>query len=161
MSLDTFLKLGDIKGESTVKGFEDQIQVQSWSWGMSQSGTTHTGSGGGGGKVNVADINITHSVDAASPNLLIACCTGQHFDAATLTMRKAGGSALDYVKLELSEVIVTNVSHGGVGNDDMLSESFALNFAQFKFTYQPQDAKGAKKGGAIVGSYNIATNVKS
>ena len=43
MAVDIFLKLGDLKGESQVKGFEDQIQVLAWSWGMSQTGTTHHG----------------------------------------------------------------------------------------------------------------------
>lgn len=158
MALDTFIKIGDVKGESTVKGFEDQIQVSSWSWGMSQSGTTHTGQGGGAGKVNVHDLNFTHNVDAASPNLLMACCTGKHFDTATITMRKAGGSPLDYVKIELTEVLVTGVTHGGSGGEDLLSESVTLNFAKFKFSYQPQDAKGAKKGGAVEATYDIAKN---
>ena len=40
MAIDSFLKLGTLKGESVVKGFEDQIQLLSWGWGMTQSGTT-------------------------------------------------------------------------------------------------------------------------
>ena len=39
MAMDSFLKLGTLKGESTVKGFEDQIQLQSWGWGMTQTVT--------------------------------------------------------------------------------------------------------------------------
>jgi type VI secretion system secreted protein Hcp len=159
MALDTFIMIGSLKGESTVKGFEDQIQVLGWSWGMSQSGTTHIGQGGGAGKVNVNDLNFTHYVDSATPNLVKACCTGEHFDTATITMRKAGGAPLDYVKIELTEVIVTSVSHGGSGGEDLLSENVTLNFAKFKFSYQPQDAKGAKKGGAIEATYDIAKNV--
>jgi acetoacetyl-CoA synthetase len=34
-----------------------------------------------------------------------------------------------------------------------------LNFAKFKLSYQPQDAKGGKKGGAIEAQYDIAKNV--
>jgi type VI secretion system secreted protein Hcp len=161
MALDTFIKIGSLKGESVVKGFEDQIQVLSWSWGMSQSGTTHTAQGGGAGKVNVQDLTFTHNVDAASPNLVKACCTGEHFDTATLTMRKAGGTALEYVTLTLTEVIISSVSMGGSGGEDLLSENVSLNFAKFKYSYQPQDAKGAKKGGAIEASYDIAKNTDS
>jgi type VI secretion system secreted protein Hcp len=160
MAIDIYLKLGTIKGESIVSGFEDQIQISAWSWGMSQSGTTHAGPGGGAGKVSVNDISLQHNMDAASPNLVVACCTGQHFDTATLTMRKAGGSPLDYVVLEMTEVLVSSVSHGASG-DDTISENFSLNFASFKFSYQPQDKKGAKKGGAITGNYDIAANLKS
>jgi hypothetical protein len=77
MAVDAFLKLGDLKGESPVKGYEDQIQVLSWSWGMSQTGTTHMGTGGGAGKVNVQDMAVTHYVDTASPNIIKACCPSQ------------------------------------------------------------------------------------
>ena len=30
---------------------------------------------------------ITKTVDAASPNLFMACCTGKHFASATVTVR--------------------------------------------------------------------------
>jgi type VI secretion system secreted protein Hcp len=158
MSVDSFLKLGDLKGESPVKGFEDQIQLLSWGWGMSQSGTTHHGTGGGAGKVSVSDLNLTHKVDAASPGLVLACCNGKHFEEATLTMRKAGEKPLDYLIVKLKDIIVTNVSQSGSAGSDEVMESFSLNFASFEIAYQPQDNKGAKKGGAIEVKYNIATN---
>src|SRR5579863_8462653 len=110
MAIDSFLKLGTLKGESVVKGFEDQIQLLSWGWGMTQSGTTHTASGGGAGKVDVSDLQISKHVDAASPMLALACCKGTHYDTATLTMRKAGGTALEYVTITLTDLIVTSYS---------------------------------------------------
>jgi type VI secretion system secreted protein Hcp len=158
MAVDSFLKLGDLKGESPVKGFEEQIQILSWSWGMSQSGTTHHGTGGGAGKVSVQDISFAHAVDAASPGLVLACCNGKHFDEATLTMRKAGEKPLDYLIIKLADIIVTSVSQGGSSGGDEITENFTLNFASFEIAYQPQDNKGAKKGGAIEIGYDIAGN---
>jgi type VI secretion system secreted protein Hcp len=158
MAVDAFLELTDIKGESVAKGKEGQIDVLSWSWGLSQSGTLHMGSGGGAGKVNVQDLAITKWVDSASPNLIKACCTGQHFDQAVLTFRKAGGSPLEYLVLTLTEVMISSVSTGGSSGEDRFTENVVLNFAKFKLSYQPQDAKGAKKGGAIETEYSIAEN---
>ncbi|HEU4486172.1 MAG TPA: type VI secretion system tube protein Hcp [Povalibacter sp.] len=158
MAIDTFLKLGTLKGESQVKGFEDQIQILAWSWGLSQSGTTHLGTGGGAGKVNVQDISFTHYVDAASPSLMLACCKGTHYPDATLTMRKAGGDPLPYLTIKLKDLIVTSVSTGGSSGEDLLTENVSLNFASFEVSYQPQDNKGAKKGGAIEIKYDIAKN---
>src|SRR5690349_6362384 len=103
MAIDTFLKMAPVKGESPVKGFEDQIQVLAWSWGMSQSGTTHTGTGGGAGKVNVQDLSFTHYLDSASAPLMLACCKGTHYSEATLTMRKAGGDPLPYLVIKLKD----------------------------------------------------------
>jgi type VI secretion system secreted protein Hcp len=158
MAVDSFLKLGDLKGESPVKGFEEQIQILAWSWGMSQSGTTHTGAGGGAGKVSVQDLSFVHNVDAASPSLVLACCNGKHFETATLTMRKAGEKPLDYLIITLEDIIVTSVSHSGSGGSDEITESVSLNFSAFEIAYQPQEKTGAKKGGAIEINYDIAGN---
>ena len=159
MAIDSFLKLGTLKGESVVKGFEDQIQLLSWGWGMTQTGTTHTASGGGAGKVDVSDLQISKHVDAASPMLALACCKGTHYDTATLTMRKAGGTALEYVTITLTDLIVTSYSVSEGGGGDLLTDTFTLNFSMFKYSFQPQDNKGAKKGGAIDATYDIAKAV--
>ena len=158
MAIDTFLKVADVKGESQVKGFEDQIQLLAWSWGMSQSGTTHDGSGSGAGKVNVQDLSFTHYVDASTPTLLLACCKGSHYPEATLTMRKAGGDPLPYLTIKLTDLIITSVSTGSSSGEDRQTENVTLNFAAFEVSYQPQDNKGAKKGGAITVKYDIAKN---
>lgn len=158
MSTDAFLKLGDLKGESVVKGHEDEIQVLSWNWGMSQAGTTHKGTGGGAGKVDVQDISIAKAADTASPALAMACCTGKHFPEATLTVRKAGEEPLDFLKLTLTDVIITSVNEGGSMGAEEVDENVSLNFAKFKYAYQPQDNKGAKKGGAVEVEYDIAKN---
>jgi type VI secretion system secreted protein Hcp len=159
MAIDSFLKLGTLKGESVVKGFEDQMQILSWGWGMSQTGTTHSASGGGAGKVDVQDLHFTKNLDAASPTLALSCCKGTHYDSAVLTMRKAGGTALEYVTITLTDVIITSYSMADSNGGDLLQDTIALNFAKFKYSYQPQDNKGAKKGGAIDATYDIAKNV--
>lgn len=158
MAIDTFLKMGDLKGDSVVKGFEDQIQLLAWSWGMSQSGTTHIGSGGGAGKVNVNDLSFTHYVDSSTPKLMLACCKGSHYPEATITMRKAGGDPLPFLTIKLTDIIVTSVSEGGSAGEESLTENVTLNFAAFEVSYQAQDNKGAKKGGAVTIKYDIAKN---
>ena len=47
MAADIFLKIGDIKGESTDDKHKDTIDVLAWSWGVNQSGSMHVGGGGG------------------------------------------------------------------------------------------------------------------
>ena len=159
MSTDAFLKLGDLKGESIVDGHEEEIQVLSWNWGMSQAGTTHKGTGGGAGKVDVQDMTISKTADTSSPNLAMACCNGKHFEEATLTVRKAGESPLDFLTITMKDVIITSVQEGGAMGAEEVDETVALNFAEFKYSYQPQDNKGAKAGGAVEIEYNIAKNV--
>src|SRR5688500_15414803 len=113
MAQDMFLKLDDIKGESTDSAHAGEIDVLSWSWGMSQSGSTHTGQGSGAGKVTVQDISVTKYVDSATPNLLKMCCNGKHFQKAVLTVRKTGENPLEYLKLTMEKGIIASVSTGG------------------------------------------------
>ena len=51
MAVDMFIKIGDIKGESTDDKHKDEIDVLSWSLGATQSGTS--GHGGGGDRKSV------------------------------------------------------------------------------------------------------------
>jgi type VI secretion system secreted protein Hcp len=159
MAVDMFLKLGDLKGESRDKDHKDETEVLAWSWGMSQSGTTHSGSGGGAGKVNVQDLQLTKYVDKASPALQLACCLGTHYPDALLTVRKAGDKPLEYLKITMKEIIITNVSTGGSSGEDRLTENITLNFAEFKTEYTPQKPDGSGDA-AVEAAFNIAENAK-
>lgn len=159
MAVDMFMKIDDIKGESSDNSHKDEIDVLSWSWGMSQSGTSHGGGGGGAGKVNVQDLSFTKYVDKASPNLFKLCCSGKHFQSATLVVRKAGGKPLEYIKLTLTDGLIAAVTTGGSGGEDRLTENVTLNFAAFKYEYTPQKADGSGDA-AIPAQWNIAKNVE-
>ena len=115
MAVDMFMKIKTIEGESTDKTHKKEIDVLAWSWGLSQSGTTHVGGGGGSGKVSVQDLSFTKYVDSSSNALILGCCSGEHYDEALLTVRKAGKDPLEYIKITMKEVIVTSVTTGGSG----------------------------------------------
>jgi type VI secretion system secreted protein Hcp len=159
MAMDIFIKIGDLKGESVDDKHKDEIQVLSWSWGLSQSGTTHAGPGGGAGKANFQDLSFTHFIDKASPNLMLYCANGKHFTEALLTVRKAGEKPLEYLKLTLSDLIITSVNTGGSGGEDRLTENVSLNFAKWKLEYTPQKKDGSGDAPITV-AWNIAENKK-
>lgn len=161
MAVDMFIQIGDIKGESEDSVHKEKIDVLAWSWGMSNSGTTHTGGGGGAGKVNVQDLSFTKWVDSSSNALIMSACKGTHHPEALLIVRKAGGTPVEYIKIKMTEVLVTAVSAGGSGGEDRLTENVTLNFAQFKYEYQPQDKAGAPLGGAKEAGWDIAGNVEA
>ena len=159
MAVDMFIKIGDLKGESVDDKHKDEIDVLAWSWGMSQSGTTHLGTGAGAGKVNVQDISFTKYVDKSSPNLMQYCCNGKHFAEALLTVRKAGETPLEYLKIKLTDLMITAVSTGGSGGEDRLTENVTLNFAEFKVEYTPQKKDGTGDAAVTIG-WDVAKNVK-
>ncbi len=160
MAVDMFLKLTDIKGESNDSKHKDEIEVLAWSWGASQSGSMHAGTGGGAGKANVQDLSFTKYVDKATAKLLFSVTTGTHVTEANLVVRKAGGDPLEYIKIKMTDCLVTSVSTGGSGGEDRLTENVTLNFAKYEFEYQPQDEKGKAKGGPEKSGYDMKVNKK-
>lgn len=159
MAVDMFLKVKDVQGEAQDKQHKDEIDVLAWSWGMSQSGTTHMGGGGGSGKVSVQDLSITKYVDLASPNLIKFCCNGKHIGEATLTVRKAGEKPLEYIKITMTDILISSVSTGGSGGEDRLTENVTLNFAKVKFHYYSQKPDGTADKDIPI-TWNIAQNVE-
>ena len=117
------------------------------------------GGGGGAGKVNVQDLSFTKYVDSSTPKLMLACCQGTHYDDATLVVRKAGGKPVEYIKVKMTEVLITSLSTGGSGGEDRLTENVTLNFAKVTVDYVPQKDDGTA-GTAIPMSWDIAANDK-
>lgn len=144
MALDQFLKIeGEIEGESKDKDHKKDIDILAWSWGMSNAGSFHVGGGGGSGKANFQDLSLTKWVDVASPVLELYCANGDHFEEATLFVRKAGKKPLEYLIIKMTNVLVTSVSTGGSGGEDRLTENVTLNFEKVEVKYTPQKDDGS------------------
>jgi type VI secretion system secreted protein Hcp len=140
---DMFLKLGNVKGESTDQKHKGEIDVLAWSWGQS-TGDAQTKKG----RVPAAciqDLALTKFVDSASPALIMMGVTGQVVPEAVLTVRKTGqdGQGQDYFTLRLTNVTVPAYQTGGsTGDNNNLSESVVLRFDSLQGEYRAQDAKG-------------------
>ncbi|SPB15139.1 type VI secretion system effector [Caballeronia novacaledonica] len=158
MAQDIFLKIDGITGESLDDKHKDEIEVLNWTWEISQESTMHSGSGGGAGKATVSDLKFEHNIDRSSPNLMKYALTGKHIDHATLVMRKTGGSPLEYLKITMSDVLVTRVAPSGSRNDsDHSRETVSLSFAKVKQEYVVQNAQGGS-GGAVTAGFDIKGN---
>jgi len=173
---DAFLKIDGIKGESADAKHKGEIDVMSFSWGMEQTGISATGGGGGAGKVKVHDLQITKKTDASSPLLMLNCASGAHIKEASFVVRKAGGEQLEYLKIKLTDVLVSSyepaskseliglllpaVNVNGQSGDEIPMESITLNFAKVEYSYQPQGADGKAQGGPILAGWDVKQNQK-
>ncbi len=160
MAMDMFIQIGALKGESKDKAHTEKTDVIAWSWGMSNSGSAHTGGGAGAGKVNVQDLSFTKYIDKTTPDLMLAACNGKHFPDAMLIVRKAGEKPVEYLKIKLTDVLISAVSTGGSGGEDRLTENVTLNFAKVNVIYTPQKKDGSGDA-AITMGWDIAANVKA
>ena len=146
-AVDYFLKIDGIQGESKADKHKNEIDVLAFSWGETQSGTFAAGGGGGAGKASAGDFHFTMAVNKASPALFLACAQGDHIKNAILTCRKAGKEQQEFLKVAMSDCLVSSFQTGGHGGGGVLpSEQVSLNFAKIEFEYKEQDATGKLLG---------------
>lgn len=158
MAQNFFIKIDGIDGESKVDGHTKDIQVLSWSHSFNQP-TSPTRSSAGGGTVeqaNHADFSFTKYVDVASVPLMKSCWNGKTIKNAVFTAYRSDGDALvEYLKVEMDNVIISNISFGG-GTGDLASETITVSYSKVKYTYTQQKVPGAGNDGNKAASHDLA-----
>lgn len=159
MAQDIFIRFHGINGESQDLKHKEEIDVLSWRWAVGQKSNMHSGSGGGAGKSTVYDLHFEHYIDKSSPSLLQYCLARKHIPEAVLTVRKAGGSPLDFLQITLQELIITQVHPLGYYRMRSPREKIAVSFSRVKVDYIPQNEQG-KRTGIISMGYDIKANTE-
>jgi type VI secretion system secreted protein Hcp len=90
---------------------------------------------------------------------MLYCSNGKHFSKGKVIVRKAGDKPLEYLIIDIEEVLVSSYSTGGSGGEDRLTENIALNFAKVKVAYWTQNKEGGK-GDPFNYSWDISANDK-
>jgi type VI secretion system secreted protein Hcp len=157
MSTDFLLKIEGIEGESKVEGYSGHIDVRSLSFGGSNSGAFSIG---GGGKFTANDLELTVWTGRHTPKVLEACASGRHIPKVTLICRRAGGgSAVEYLKATLSDVVVTKhvtaYMPGPDNKDEITFDQIAFNYSKFSVEHKEKKIDGSS-GPATVGSFDVA-----
>jgi type VI secretion system secreted protein Hcp len=166
MAFDAFMYLvggaPSANGETTDKDFSAKkaFEIYSFSWGASNPVTIGSATGGGGaGKVSISSFNIMKKSDSASPALFLNCAKGQHFTEGHVVLRKSGGTALQYLTYDFTEIFVESIQwSGSSGGDDTPTESVSFAFSKVDIKYTPQDSKGTA-GTPIPASWDLTKNV--
>src|SRR5262245_22648419 len=156
-----FLDIPDIKGQSTIKGFEDKIEILSASHGVamqitaSPSATERTS-----GKPNHQDLTVSKYVDLSTCPMIAACNAGTNLKTVTMTIgRNDAGTVLPYLLLTLGHTSGSTLQVPSAGADRP-TETVTLNYSKIKWDYTEQQVGTGKKGnnGAI---WDLATNQPS
>jgi type VI secretion system secreted protein Hcp len=158
--VDYFLKIDGIEGESGDHKHKGEIELDSWSWGSTNSGSHHSGGGGGAGKVSMQDFHFVMRCNKASPKLLLANAGGDHIKSAILTCRKAGKDQQEFLKITLSDLLVSSYQTGGSAHGDIIpTDQISLNFAKIEYGYKEQKPDGTL-GGEVKAGWDLKANKK-
>jgi len=143
MPANMWLKLDGCEGEAQAGGHEKEIEVDNFRWGMNHP-VSMTNSGPSAGVSSMDYIVIDKKIDKASPVLMKYCLKAIVKDAL-LCVRKDGGSAIDYLKIKMTNAVVSNVNPNQASNQPGM-ETVALAFEKVQVDYTPQAGGGAGEG---------------
>jgi len=153
-----YLKIGDIKGESSGdKTHDGWIEIQSFSFGASSSAGAVAGERSAG-KSSFSDFSITKEIDKSSPKLFELVASGERIQDVTFELTTSGGTEkpVPYMTITLKDAIVSSYSVGG-SEGTTPTESVSLNYGAIKFNYVQLDDRGGI-GEKVEASWNVVTN---
>ncbi|MCI0558440.1 MAG: type VI secretion system tube protein Hcp [Nitrososphaera sp.] len=156
-AVDYFLKIEGIDGESTDDKHPGWIEIQSWSWGESNRLTSFFRSSSSIGKVNMQDFHFTMKVNKASPKLMLACATGEHFKMMTLVAVK-GEDRQEFLTFTLTDTLISSYQTSGM-QGDVPSEHITVNFSKIEYEYKPMNRDGSL-GESIRAGWDVKTSTK-
>jgi type VI secretion system secreted protein Hcp len=136
-------RAGKIKGEAVTPGHVDDIVLLGWNWAM--TGSLSAGSSMASGRRSYSALTVRKGLDRASTALMAVLSTNDEIKECKLTMRKAGGTMVDYFTITLKGARLTSLTHE-VDADGSAAEQLAIYFTKVEVEYRPQDANGAAGG---------------
>jgi len=154
-----YLKLDGIDGESIDETHPGWIELDSFKWAVHNDASFAIGQGGQATQGHIDKISVDKVCDKASITLFKNCTTGKHIASGIISCLKLDGdSRVEYLKIDLTDIIVAKVDWSGAGADALIKESVELDFAEFQKVFTLQEDKGGPSGGVIEFAYNRQTS---
>jgi type VI secretion system secreted protein Hcp len=145
---EMFLQLEGVDGESLDEKHGGEIEIKSWGWTTVNNVKWNLNQGGQSTKVDVNAITIEKICDKASVTLYQNCVTGKHIASGKITCRKKDGEQkVEYMVVDLTDIMVSKVAWAGEGEEQMLKETVEISFAEFKLNYLVQADSGNAEAG--------------
>ena len=125
-AFDMFIKIDDIKGESSEKNHRDWSDVTGFKFGVSSENS----------KSSPKPLVITKRLDRSSPQLFLKTAQGASIPKVTLelTTNTINGNEVFY-QITLHGVTITSVITNGGAGDEMPTEEISFNFLKIEMQY--------------------------
>jgi type VI secretion system secreted protein Hcp len=157
MSVDMFMKVEGATGESKDSNHKGWTDIDSFTWGAKQPNSMASGGGAGAGKVAFQDLIVIAKMDRCYPAMVKHCATGKHLGKVELSLCKAGGTQIEYARIELTDVLVTAVNLRGIEGGEIFSLAYCFQASKIKTSYWEQTSQGGRAPGVDIG-FDIKQN---
>jgi type VI protein secretion system component Hcp len=138
--LQYFIKIGDLKGDSTVNGFEGWFSVDGYDIGVRNTGSLSAG-GAGAGKAVFSPLTVDIHSLAGLSTLFGDVASGKHIT----TVELVGAQTLKDESVKVYDVKLSNVLVSSFENDPSsngVETSLSFNYNKISLTDQPPTSDG-------------------
>jgi type VI secretion system secreted protein Hcp len=91
---------------------------------------------------------------------MLACADGEHLKQAVITCRKAGKDQQEFLKITLSDVLVSSYQMGGTPSGSTVPlEQVSFNYSKIEKEYKEQKGDGTL-GGTVKAGWDVKANKK-
>jgi type VI protein secretion system component Hcp len=154
-SAKLFLELPGVPGESTVAGFDKQIELDTFQLSVKNPAGTEKVTG----KPSFSDIVVSKPLDRSSPTLMLRTANLEPFPFARVRVTRPSATGESTVlRYCFTNVQVTSFSQSS--NGDLPSEQVTLSYGTILQTYTPQPAPGAKAGEVFSSGWDLIGNLQ-
>jgi type VI secretion system secreted protein Hcp len=158
-TVQAFLTINGIPGDSTDPNHNSAIALESFNWTELQAMAARSAGGGGTQqRVSVSDFTFTALCSSASPKLFLDCATGVSISKAVLSVeRTSDGKSTDFMVWTLSSVIISSYTVSFNTSNGAPMDQFSINFAKAQVTFLPLNANGSY-GSPVQAGFDISAN---
>lgn len=139
MTMQIFLKLDGVEGESADAHHRGEIELLGWTWGA--SAPTDGGEGVAKDGLPYARLVLKKHVDLASPVLMQWGAEARHIPSGLLTTRRATGG--EFLVVRMTDVRVISIAAMVVADDNQAMETLTLGFGKIEIEYRPALPNGS------------------
>ncbi|MHA2033409.1 MAG: Hcp family type VI secretion system effector [Candidatus Kariarchaeaceae archaeon] len=154
------LKIGDIKGTSDSSHAREEHPLMSVAFAgfrdvtPASSGSSQDRSAS---RPTLTEIAVLKTVDAASPQIFEEMAKGTNFRDVSISFWTSDITPVEYIKLELQDVIISSYVFSGSEGEEPPLESFTLNFSKITYIYSEVNTDGSK-GDSVTGGWDVVRN---
>lgn len=127
-----FLGIPSIPGDSTLDDFENLIRVGSWSQSAANVNNMPV----------VLPLEITHTLDIATPKLMEAALLGIDLGTTTLSVVRLQSDPGYVYQIEMTRTKVVAIKAGGDTSGELGMETVTLSCASFTVRFRDQQSDG-------------------
>ncbi|MDZ7736603.1 MAG: type VI secretion system tube protein Hcp [Gammaproteobacteria bacterium] len=160
MSVEMYLKMDEVTGESRNYSYKGWSDVLSWHWELlSNRGSPQAGDNG---ETSFGEISITKHIGTDSAAIMLLYAQGKIIQYADLNIIPTVGkreAKQKYLSMRMEDVLVKSIITGGNTSETHFNENIVLSFNRIRFEYNFHAASSPGEDDAGSVDYQFAWDI--